>query len=99
MANGNVIGVGLPKPYGVHIMPPQNLYARHRAMGFSVCHAGFGLALVQFFPVILLFLSLGMGMLTLYHCILEVYNFLCDFTEAHDEEFALCLRRDFKFGL
>jgi hypothetical protein len=40
------------------------------------------------------FLPFGMGMFTLCHCILDVYNFLFDFTEV-----GLSLRGDFRFAL
>jgi hypothetical protein len=45
---------------------------------FMFALLGFGLALAQSFHSIL-FLPFGMGMFTLCHCILGIFNFLFDF--------------------
>jgi predicted membrane metal-binding protein len=51
--------------------------------GLMLSLLGFGLALVSPFFIIFLFLPFWDANFILCHCILEVYNFLFDFTEAH----------------
>jgi hypothetical protein len=45
-----IIGAGLPKPVGVHIMTPQALNARYGATEFSVCSAEFHFCFGLIFP-------------------------------------------------
>jgi hypothetical protein len=81
---------GLPKLIGACITIPGGMDARHRATGFNVCPAGFSLALSNpFIPIIsfclfFFLVSFRVGMFTLCYHILEVCNFLFDFTKTHN---------------
>jgi hypothetical protein len=58
--SSKAIGAVLPKPFGTRILLPCALDARHGAIGFIVCHAGFHFALVRLLIVTFLFLPFGM---------------------------------------
>jgi hypothetical protein len=36
-----LIGTGMPKPFGTHVLPPSAPDAIHGGIGFNVCSAGF----------------------------------------------------------
>lgn len=76
-------------------LPQIALDARHRTMEFNVCSAGFSSALAPFL-IIPLFLPFGMGIFIMWHCMLEVPNFLFIFIEVHSYKFVLSPRREFE---
>lgn len=73
---GEAIGSGLLKSIGACIPTPHAPEAASGVAGFRFALSGFGFALVESFLIIFRLLLFAMGICTLCHCVLKVYNFL-----------------------
>lgn len=85
--------IRVTQSFGVFMLLKLTPSARHKATGFNICPSWFQSSFdpFTFYPHIP---SLGMEMLSLCHCVLEVFCFVL-FIWVQSQEFVLSLERDF----